>query len=86
MYSELEIIDFGNNKIRELPVAFVVYLTGLTHLTLTNNDMGILPPLLGSHKKLNALQVDGNPLKQIRRQIIDKGTVAVMAYLRDKFI
>lgn len=62
-YSNLEVIDFGNNKIRELPIAFVVYLSGMTNLTITNNDLTQLPPLLGSHKKLSALTVDGNPLK-----------------------
>ena len=29
--------------------------------------------------------MDGNPLKSIRRQIIDKGAVGLMTYLRDKY-
>jgi hypothetical protein len=30
--------------------------------------------------------VDGNPLKSIRRPIIEKGSDSLMKYLRDKFI
>jgi len=41
--------------------------------------------MLGLHTKLKALQVGGNPLKQIWLQIIDKGSDAVMRFLRDKF-
>ena len=34
--------------------------------------------------KLLGLKIDGNPLKLIKRQVIDKGTVAIMDYLRNK--
>lgn len=32
------------------------------------------------------LKVDGNPLKQIKRQIIEKGTVVLMEFLRNKHV
>ena len=35
---------------------------------------------------MKTLQIDGNPLKSIRRAIIEKGTEAVLKYLRDKFV
>jgi hypothetical protein len=34
--------------------------------------------------KLSGLKIDGNPLKLIKRTVIDKGTVAIMDYLRTK--
>lgn len=32
------------------------------------------------------MTIDGNPLKQVRRQIVEKGTQEILRYLRDKFI
>lgn len=34
--------------------------------------------------KLLGLKIDGNPLKFIKRQVIEKGTVAIMEFLRNK--
>jgi hypothetical protein len=34
--------------------------------------------------KLLGLKVDGNPLKLMKRQVIEKGTVAVMDFLRNR--
>ena len=34
--------------------------------------------------KLMGLKVDGNPLKLIKRQVIEKGTVVLMEFLRTK--
>jgi len=34
--------------------------------------------------KLSGLKIDGNPLKLIKRAVIDKGTVAILDYLRTK--
>lgn len=67
-------------------MAFVHYLPSLGQLTLINNDLNKLPPLLGYHKKLNMLSVEGNPLKSIRRAVIEKGTVSVLQFLKDKFV
>ena len=85
-FKSLEVLDVGQNKIRELPIAFVHFLSNLTSLTISNNDIDKLPPLLGFHSKLNSLVVEGNPLKQVRRAIIERGTVAILAFLKDKFI
>ena len=79
-------IDIGNNKIREIPVALVFYLANLNSLAMVNNDVTGMPSWIGFHKRLSTLQIDGNPLKMIRRQIVDRGTQEIMRYLRDKFV
>ena len=84
-FANLEVLDVGQNKVRELPVALVHFLPNLTTLTLSNNDIEKLPPLLGFHKSLTNLQVEGNPLKQVRRAVIERGTVAILAFLKDKY-
>jgi len=38
-FQNLEVVDLGNNKIREVPIAFVHYLTNLNFLNLINNDL-----------------------------------------------
>jgi len=53
---------------------------------MVNNDCHNLPHWLGSHKTIQPVNVEGNPMKRIRRQIIEKGTQAILLYLRDKFV
>lgn len=57
-------------------------------LNIQNNDIGDrgIPTLIGLHKTLKTIQIDGNPLKSIRRPIIEKGTEAILKYLRDKYV
>jgi Leucine-rich repeat (LRR) protein len=57
----------------------------LDELILSNNDLGSLPPQLGLlSDTLKALQLDGNPLRAIRRPVLDKGTPAVLQYLKER--
>lgn len=84
-YENLEVVDLGGNKVATIPIAFCHYLKGLCQLTLTNNDVNRLPHNFGKHKNIKNLTVDGNPLKSIRRPIIDGGSARILAYLADKF-
>lgn len=79
-------LDLGNNKIAEVPVALVHYCKNLNTLNLVNNDLFSLPSLLGLHANLRNLQIEGNPMKQIRRPVIEKGSEAVLRYLHEKFV
>ena len=47
--------------------------------------MARMPTVLG-FMKLLGLKIDGNPLKLIKRQVIEKGTVAIMDFLRNKHV
>lgn len=49
----------------------------LNYLNVENNSLTKIPTVLG-FMKLSGLKIDGNPLKLIKRTVIDKGTVAIM--------
>lgn len=85
-FSNLDTLDLSNNKIHDIPIAFVYFLSSLSSLNITNNDIVKLPSLLGLHRNLREIQIEGNPLKSIRRSIIEKGSATILAYLKDKFV
>lgn len=67
-------------------MAMVHYCKGICQLTLTNNELQKLPNLIGLHKNIKNIQVDGNPLKSIRRTIIEKGSSGILRYLMDRYV
>ena len=78
----LRVLRLADNKIREAPAA-TARLKRLEELDLTNNDVATLPPQLGL-LQLRSLGVEGNPLRMIRRAVVEKGTAALLRHLRDK--
>jgi Leucine-rich repeat (LRR) protein len=84
-FSGLKVLDISNNKVSEIPKALAYFMTELNFFNVVNNEVGKLPYNLGLHKNLKNLQVDGNPLRSIRRAIIDRGTVGLLQYLNDKY-
>lgn len=84
-FDGLETLDLGGNKIEEIPTASVHFLKSLSQFVLINNDVQKLPNLIGHHKKLKNIQVDGNPLKSIRRPIIARGSQGILQYLADRY-
>ncbi|KAF2314318.1 hypothetical protein GH714_025339 [Hevea brasiliensis] len=86
-------VNLSRNSIQELPVELsscvslqgFKTLTSLTELDLSDNNISALPPELGLlEPSLQALRLGGNPLRSIRRTILDRGTKAVLKYLKDK--
>ncbi|XP_027805320.1 leucine-rich repeat-containing protein 40 isoform X1 [Marmota flaviventris] len=76
------VLDLRDNKLKSVPDEITV-LQSLERLDLSNNDISSLPCSLGNlHLKFLALE--GNPLRTIRREIINKGTQEVLKYLRSK--
>ncbi|XP_048207519.1 leucine-rich repeat-containing protein 40 isoform X2 [Perognathus longimembris pacificus] len=76
------VLDLKDNKLKSVPNE-IMLLHSLERLDLSNNDISSLPYSLGNlHLKFLAL--DGNPLRTIRREILNKGTQEVLKYLRSK--
>ncbi|XP_070947395.1 leucine-rich repeat-containing protein 40 isoform X3 [Macaca nemestrina] len=76
------VLDLRDNKLKSVPDE-IALLQSLERLDLSNNDISSLPYSLGNlHLKFLALE--GNPLRTIRREIINKGTQEVLKYLRSK--
>ena len=72
------------NSIQKIPDE-IVRLTSLRSLDVSNNNLSHLPFAIGlMSDSLRTLLVDGNPLRTIRRTIIEKGTTALLEYLRNK--
>ncbi|XP_062960949.1 leucine-rich repeat-containing protein 40 isoform X3 [Cynocephalus volans] len=76
------VLDLRDNKLKSVPDE-IILLQSLERLDLSNNDISSLPYSLGNlHLKFLALE--GNPLRTIRREVINKGTQEVLKYLRSK--
>lgn len=62
-------------------------LRGLEELNLANNELSGLPPKMGLlGPRLHRLALEGNPLRTIRRPILERGTQAVLEYLRGRIV
>ncbi|BDA49887.1 Leucine-rich repeat-containing protein 40 [Coccomyxa sp. Obi] len=82
----LRVIDVSCNQIIQVPEG-VSGLRALEELNLANNDLAGLPARLGLlAPKLRILPLDGNPLRSIRRPILERGTQAVLEYLRGRIV
>lgn len=80
----LKILDLSQNSLQSVPEGFK-NMSSLTELDLSDNCITSLPPQLGLlEPTLQALRLDGNPLRSIRRTILDRGTKAILKYLQDK--
>lgn len=80
----LRVLKLADNAIPTIPDG-VMALSQLEELDLTNNDLSVLPYCLGlMGPTLRSLMLEGNPLRTIRRAILERGTPALLEYLRDK--
>ncbi|GAA5835565.1 hypothetical protein JCM11251_002965 [Rhodosporidiobolus azoricus] len=79
----LTLLDASSNKLTTLPPELGL-LTRLRDLFLFDNHLTSLPPQLGTLHLLDTLGVEGNPLPDTLRSLVEKdGTAALIAYLRD---
>jgi len=79
----LAVLDVGDNNLKEIP-AEIQACKALRLLDLRNNELGALPPQLCKCPALNKLVLDGNPMRFIRRNIIEQGTFAIIDFLRSR--
>ncbi|KAI8552616.1 hypothetical protein RHMOL_Rhmol06G0280600 [Rhododendron molle] len=83
---QLRLLDLSQNSLQLIPKG-IKNMTSLTELDLSDNNITTLPAELGLlEPSLQVLKLDGNPLRSIRRAILDRGTKAVLNYLKDKIV
>jgi CCR4-NOT transcription complex subunit 6 len=76
-------LDASGNKLTSLP-AELGMVTSLRELLLFDNHLASLPPELGTLHQLDLLGIEGNPLPEQLRHILEReGTSALIAFLRD---
>ncbi|GJN89201.1 hypothetical protein Rhopal_002179-T1 [Rhodotorula paludigena] len=81
--ANLSLLDASSNKLTSLPPELGL-LTRLRDLFLFDNHLTSLPPQLGTLHLLDTLGIEGNPLPDTLRSLIEKdGTSALISYLRD---
>jgi len=82
----LSVLNVSQNKLTALPEQDILALKSLQSLDVSNNDLKELPHSMGNMEHIRALVLHGNPLRSIRRPILDKGTVAVLEFLRSRIV
>ncbi|XP_071905299.1 plant intracellular Ras-group-related LRR protein 6-like isoform X5 [Coffea arabica] len=81
---QLRTLDLSQNSLQHIPQG-IKDMTRLTELDLSDNNISALPPELGLlEPSLQVLKLDGNPLRSIRRTILDRGTKAILKYLKER--
>ncbi|KFM78556.1 Leucine-rich repeat-containing protein 40, partial [Stegodyphus mimosarum] len=79
----IKILDLRDNKISQLPNS-ICSLQALERLDVSNNNLSSLPYTLGTLPHLKFLAIEGNPMRSIRRDIIQRGTVQLLRWLRSR--
>eukprot|EP00076_Gallus_gallus_P024370 XP_015146538.1 leucine-rich repeat-containing protein 40 isoform X1 [Gallus gallus] len=81
--NSLSVLELRDNKIKSVPDE-ITLLQKLERLDLANNDISRLPYALGNLSQLKFLALEGNPLRTIRRDLLQKGTQELLKYLRSR--
>ena len=76
-------LDLRDNSLSKLPES-LLSLKLLERIDLTNNNISGLPYTLGLMENLKAVTLEGNPMRGIRRDVIARGTQAILEYLRSR--
>ena len=82
----IENLFANNNKIKTVDAIKILKMKSLTTLSLQNNDIQQVPLDLGKAIQLKSLQLEGNPFRLPRPQILAKGTLAILEYLRGRML
>ena len=80
-FQYIDTLDLGNNKIGVLPENIDNCIPNIKNLNLENNELKSIPTELG-FLRISKLVISGNPLKQIRFNVISGGTNTILDYLK----
>jgi Leucine-rich repeat (LRR) protein len=80
-FPQLSYLLASNNQIRELAAETV---NGMRVVDCSSNELERLDPRLGLCKGLERLEVSGNRFRVPKYTVLEKGTEAVLAWLRDR--
>ena len=83
-FPALEIINVSDNKI--IDIGSVWEAINIHTLVFDNNNISTIPPELCLLKKLTSLSIYGNPQKAIRFAVCQKGSDAILSYLRNQLV
>ena len=79
-YPELKVLNARDNKLDAISADA---LEGLHSVDVCNNNIGYLPPEIGLNP-LKGFNVSGNSFRVPNYRVLEKGTQATLAWLRDK--
>ncbi|KAJ8674117.1 hypothetical protein QAD02_005379 [Eretmocerus hayati] len=78
---QLKILSLNNNEIECIPEE-IILLINVEQLDLSYNNISTVPSCIGTMPNLQNFNIDGNKVKNIRRDIVQCGTPRVMKHLR----
>lgn len=78
-------LNLRDNQLTTIPKSIQVLQT-LERLDVSNNNLSGLPYELATIESLKQILLNGNPLRSIRRDIINRGTDAIMKHLRNNLV
>uniref|UniRef100_A0A914UW58 Leucine-rich repeat-containing protein 40 n=1 Tax=Plectus sambesii TaxID=2011161 RepID=A0A914UW58_9BILA len=81
--TQLMAIDLRENKLKAIPQS-VLKLNALERLNLERNDISNVPPTLSLLPHLKTLIMSNNPIKTIRRDILQRGSSELLKYLKTR--
>ncbi|KAF6025310.1 LRRC40 [Bugula neritina] len=82
----LETLLISGNQVAQIDVSSLRQLDKLSSLDLQNNNISVVPPELGLCTNLRSLLLSGNPCRNPRPAILNKGTDALLDYLRGRIV
>lgn len=81
-FQNLDTVDIGTNKIDLIPYKLYKSMPNLKILNLENNELRNVPSDLCMLYNLNKLNLNGNPIKSMRSNIISAGSQSILDYLK----
>ncbi|OXU30630.1 hypothetical protein TSAR_003644 [Trichomalopsis sarcophagae] len=78
---QLKILNLSNNEIEVVPEE-IIMLINVEQLDLSYNNISDIPGCVGVMPNLQNFAIDGNKVRNIRRDIVSCGTPRIMQHLR----